>query len=120
MKEDVSISTEADIRQFINYQASTRRALAEMLAAAGLTHPRELGPEHVMHRVSRHEVKSFDTLYDFLAPNALLQGCASHHAVFRDYWDLADPDRRALRDAIRAVRVMQEITSHRYQTHTVT
>ncbi|MBB3189679.1 FMN-binding glutamate synthase family protein [Halomonas cerina] len=77
------------------YQASTRRALAEMLAAAGLTHPRELGPEHVMHRVSRHEVKSFDTLYDFLAPNALLQGCASHHAVFRDYWDLADPDRFA-------------------------
>lgn len=34
--------------------------------------------------------------------------------------DLSSADRRALRDAIRTVRVMQEITAHRYQTHTVT
>ena len=34
--------------------------------------------------------------------------------------DLSPDERRALRDAIRTVRVMQEITAHRYQTHTVT
>ncbi|WP_460739054.1 putative nucleotidyltransferase substrate binding domain-containing protein [Nocardioides ginkgobilobae] len=34
--------------------------------------------------------------------------------------DLTAEERRALRDAIRTVRVMQEITANRYQTHTVT
>lgn len=34
--------------------------------------------------------------------------------------DLSSADRRAVREAIRTVRVMQEITAHRYQTHTVT
>lgn len=33
---------------------------------------------------------------------------------------LSSADRRRLREAIRTVRVMQEITSNRYQTHTVT
>ncbi|MDR5867422.1 FMN-binding glutamate synthase family protein [Halomonas koreensis] len=74
------------------YQASTRAALAEMLAAAGLRHPAELGPEHIIRRVSRHEVRSLDALFDFLAPEELLAGGAAHHPVFRDYWELADPD----------------------------
>ncbi|MEQ6916855.1 FMN-binding glutamate synthase family protein [Halomonas aquatica] len=80
-------------RRVQRFHANTLSALAEMLAAAGLSHPQELGPEHVMHRLSAHEVKSFDELYDILAPDTLLQGGASRHDVFRDYWDLADPDR---------------------------
>ncbi|WP_280547462.1 MULTISPECIES: FMN-binding glutamate synthase family protein [unclassified Halomonas] len=79
-------------RRVERFHANTLAALAEMLAAAGLSHPRELGPEHVSHRLSAHEVKSFDELYDILSPDELLQGGASRHAVFRDYWDLADPD----------------------------
>jgi len=38
-----------------------------------------------MHRLSAHEVKSFDELYETLAPDALLHGGASRHTVFRDY-----------------------------------
>ncbi len=63
-----------------------------MLTAAGLSHPGELGPEHVIRRISRHEVRSFSTLFDFVAPNELLEGGASRHAVFCDYWEQADPD----------------------------
>ncbi|MDT8894383.1 FMN-binding glutamate synthase family protein [Halomonas sp. I1] len=74
------------------FHANTLKALAEMLAAAGLRHPGELGPEHVIRRISRHEVRSLATLFDFVPPNALLTGGASHHPVFRDYWDQADPD----------------------------
>ena len=87
-------------RRVQRFHANTLAALAEMLAAAGLSHPRELGPEHVSHRLSAHEVKSFDELYDILSPDELLQGGASRHAVFRDYWDLADPDRFDPPDAV--------------------
>ncbi|MBB3141904.1 FMN-binding glutamate synthase family protein [Halomonas organivorans] len=74
------------------FQASTREALGEMLGAAGLTHPSQLGPEHIIRRVSRHEVRSFSTLFDLVAPDALLEGGASRHPVFADYWDAATAD----------------------------
>ncbi|SHJ85411.1 FMN-binding glutamate synthase family protein [Halomonas caseinilytica] len=74
------------------FHANTLKALAEMLTAAGLSHPGELGPEHVIRRISRHEVRSLSTLFDFVAPNELLEGGASRHAVFCDYWEQADPD----------------------------
>ncbi|MFG6159427.1 FMN-binding glutamate synthase family protein [Halomonas sp. 1390] len=86
------LDVEHKSRRVERFHANTLAALAEMLAAAGLSHPRELGPEHVMHRLSAHEVKSFDELYDILPPDELLNGGASRHPVFRDYWDLADPD----------------------------
>lgn len=74
------------------FHANTQRALAEMLEAAGLDHPEQLGPEHVIHRVSRNETRSLDTLYDFLKPGELLEGGAARHAVFREYWAGAHPD----------------------------
>ncbi|WP_069384131.1 FMN-binding glutamate synthase family protein [Halomonas caseinilytica] len=74
------------------FHANTLKALAEILTAAGLNHPGELGPEHVIRRISRHEVRSLSTLFDFVAPNELLEGGASRHAVFCDYWEQADPD----------------------------
>lgn len=75
-----------------HFHANTLKALAEMLAAAGLNHPGELGPEHVIRRISRHEVRNLATLFDFVPPNALLSGGAAQHPVFRDYWEQADPD----------------------------
>jgi glutamate synthase domain-containing protein 2 len=75
-----------------HFQASTREALAEMLGAAGLTHPAQLGPEHIIRRVSRHEVRSFDTLFDFVAPDALIQGDAARHPIFADFWESASAD----------------------------
>ena len=67
------------------FHRNTLKALRELLCAAGLEHPSELGPEHILRRVSPFEVRSLGALYSFIAPGALLDGTADH-AVFREYW----------------------------------
>lgn len=67
------------------FHRNTLKALREMLCAAGLEHPSELGPEHILRRVSPFEVRSIAALYSFIAPGALLDGSVDH-AVFREYW----------------------------------
>jgi hypothetical protein len=57
-----------------------------------LTHPGQLGPEHVIQRVSSTEVRSLAALHPWVKPNALVDGSAIEHQVFRLFWDLADPD----------------------------
>ena len=57
-----------------NFHRLTLKALAEMLAAAGLEHPNQLGPHHLFRRVSGMEVRQFSELHTLLAPGALLQG----------------------------------------------
>ncbi|QNI02149.1 FMN-binding glutamate synthase family protein [Halomonas sp. SH5A2] len=74
-----------------HYHRNTLRALAEMLAAAGLGHTSELGPEHIVRRVSENEIQSYDQLFTFLKPNELLIGDC-HHTVFEHYWKDARAD----------------------------
>ena len=59
---------------------------------AGLRHPDELGPEHILRRVSNTQVSSFAALYRFVPPGALLDGKLPEHAVFRDYWEESRSD----------------------------
>ncbi|MCO5054530.1 FMN-binding glutamate synthase family protein [Thermomonas sp.] len=68
------------------YHDNTVRALRDLLCAAGLRHPDELGPEHILRRVSQTQVRSLASLYHFLEPGELLGGNLPDHAVFRDYW----------------------------------
>ena len=68
-----------------NFHRNTLLALKELLAAAGLTHPAQLGPEHIIRRVSPVEVRSLGALYRFLEPGELLHG-HPEHAVFREFW----------------------------------
>ncbi len=72
------------------YHDNTLKALRDLLAAAGLTHPDQLGPEHVVRRVSPVEIRSLATLYRYLEPGELLRRLPDH-AVFRDFW----PDARS-------------------------
>lgn len=67
------------------FHDNTLKALRDMLCAAGLEHPQQLGPEHILRRVSPIEVRSLAALYKFLAPGELLAGVPTH-AVFRDFW----------------------------------
>ena len=53
-----------------NYHRNTVHALAEMIAAMGLDHTSELGPEHVVRRVTQFQALSLDEIYDFLEPGA--------------------------------------------------
>ncbi len=87
-----------------HFQQNTLKALRDLLGAAGLAHPGELGPEHILRRVSPVEVRSLAALYRFLEPGELLAG-TPEHAVFRQFWadarsdSFAPPDRLLARRA---------------------
>jgi glutamate synthase domain-containing protein 2 len=74
-----------------NFHENTLRALRDLLCAAGLLHPDELGPEHIVRRVSPVEVRSLAALYRFLEPGELLSHIPDH-AVFKQFWAEARSD----------------------------
>jgi glutamate synthase domain-containing protein 2 len=74
-----------------NFHENTLKALRDLLCAAGLRHPGELGPEHILRRISPTEVRSLAAIYNFLEPGALLQGVPPH-AVFQSFWEDARSD----------------------------
>ena len=74
-----------------NFHRNTLRALSDILAAAGLDHPDQLGPEHLVRRVSMTEVKQFAQLHTFLEPGELLQG-ATTRGVYAASWARARAD----------------------------
>jgi glutamate synthase domain-containing protein 2 len=74
-----------------NFHRNTLNALKELLAAAGLGHPSELGPEHVIRRVSSNEVRSLATLHHWLTPGELLKGVPDH-PVYQVFWEAARAD----------------------------
>ena len=73
------------------FHDNTVRALRDLLCAAGLQDPSELGPEHILRRVSPVEIRSLASLYRYLEPGQLLRGIPEH-AVFRDFWAQAHSD----------------------------
>jgi len=68
-----------------NFHHNTLKAFAELLAAAGLSHPNELGPEHVIRRTSSTSVQSLATLYPYLKPGQLLEE-SGKVPIFAHYW----------------------------------
>jgi glutamate synthase domain-containing protein 2 len=74
-----------------NFHQNTLHALRDLLCAAGLEHPAQLGPEHILRRVSPIEVRSLAALYRFLSPGQLLDRIPDH-AVFKDFWAEARSD----------------------------
>jgi glutamate synthase domain-containing protein 2 len=86
-----------------NFHANTLHALKELIQAAGLDHPSELGPEHVIRRVSSNEVRSLASLYRFLEPGELLTG-VPEHAVFQRFWAVARADTFAAPEELSARR----------------
>jgi glutamate synthase domain-containing protein 2 len=90
------------------FHDNTLKALRDLLCAAGLTHPAQLGPEHILRRVSPTEIRSLRELYPTLAPGELLDGVPKH-SVFRDYWRLARSDSF---DAPNAVHSLRESKSY--------
>lgn len=77
------------------FHKRTLHALSELVAAAGLTHPDQLKPEHIIRRISSTEVTSLATLYKFLKPGELLSDSTSHK-VFAYYWQRARAETFAL------------------------
>ena len=73
-----------------SYHTETLKALAEFVAAAGLSHPREFTLAHFSRRISSHEVRDLADSYPALEPGALLAGVQDHR--FKDAWAMADPE----------------------------
>ena len=73
-----------------NYHRNTVKAFCEILAAAGLDHPRELRPWHVVRRVSPTEVRTYADIFDYLEPGELLGSHVSE--AYRRAWLAARPD----------------------------
>ncbi len=71
-----------------NFHRQTLRALSEMLAAAGLTHPDDLKPHHLARRISATEIRLFSQIHTFLRPNELVDGtCAD--GFYAENWKRA-------------------------------
>jgi glutamate synthase domain-containing protein 2 len=68
-----------------NFHRLTLRALSEMLAAAGLQHPDDLKPQHLVRRVSATEIKQFSQLHVFLEPGSLIDGTCLD-GFYADNW----------------------------------
>ena len=75
-----------------DFHKTTLETLKELVAAAGLTHPRELGPEHIIRRVSSKEVRSLAGLHKWVQTNDLNQGIY-RSPVFKSFWEQAPFDR---------------------------
>ena len=73
-----------------NFHKETVKALAELIAAAGLEHPRELRPFHFMQRAAPDRVVTFAELFPFLNPGELLAG--TDQPQYRDPWEVARAD----------------------------
>ena len=86
-----------------HFHANTLKALRDLLCAAGLEHPSQLGPEHILRRVSPFEVRSLAALYRFLQPGDLV-GKVPEHAVFQSFWAQARSDSFAAPAKVRALR----------------
>jgi glutamate synthase domain-containing protein 2 len=85
------------------FHRNTLHALKELLCAAGLGDPSQLGPEHILRRVAPTEIRSLAALYWFLEPGELLEG-VPRHAVFQDFWPDARSDSFAPPARVMALR----------------
>jgi glutamate synthase domain-containing protein 2 len=75
------------VRQF---HAATVKALAEVIAAAGLEHPRDLRPEHISKRINNEDVKTYAELHTWIRHGDLLLG--ARDPAFRHAWAIATAD----------------------------
>jgi glutamate synthase domain-containing protein 2 len=71
-----------------SFHRNTLKALAEMLAAAGLERPAQVEARHLVRRMSASEIKLFSQLHVFLTPGELLNGEVSGEFYSR-MWHMA-------------------------------
>ncbi|HPE58836.1 MAG TPA: FMN-binding glutamate synthase family protein [Thiolinea sp.] len=69
------------------FHAKTLEALADIVAAAGFKHPKDLQPHHIMHRTGPEKAMSLDRIHTFLPPGILLD--APEDTLYADWWAAA-------------------------------
>jgi glutamate synthase domain-containing protein 2 len=74
-----------------HFHRNTLKALAQILAAAGLNQPAQLRPQHLVRRVSQTRVQLYSQVHTFLQPGELLAGTTPHQ-FYAEAWRLAQAD----------------------------
>jgi glutamate synthase domain-containing protein 2 len=78
------------------FHQHTLEALKELVQAAGLTHPNQIGAQHIVRRVSASDVRLLANLLPRVKPGELLDAIEGRadwpHNVFRLYWPMASAD----------------------------
>lgn len=88
----LDVPTKAE--RVFHFQQNTLKALAEMIAAAGLQHPSEIEAHHLAQRISDREIKNYAQLH-FWLKNGELLNCENKNEdnfYFR-MWNLASSDK---------------------------
>lgn len=77
-----------------NFQQNTLKALAEMIAAAGLQHPSEIKAHHLAQRINDREIKNYAQLHFWMKKNELLscENKDEENFYFR-MWNLASAEK---------------------------
>ncbi len=90
-------------QRVFNFHQNTLKALQELVQAAGLTHPGQIGPQHIVRRIDANDVRSLSQVLPRMAPGALLHLASATpfapddtapsarqrqelHPVFHRYW----------------------------------
>jgi glutamate synthase domain-containing protein 2 len=83
------------LERVYRFHHHTLGALRELTQAAGLMHPREFTPMHLVRRISQNEVRLLANVLPQVRPGQLLEAAAGRdewpHAVFSVFWDRASP-----------------------------
>jgi glutamate synthase domain-containing protein 2 len=82
-----AIVVEEKAQRAYRFHKNTVEGLAEMTAACGLDHPNEFTPTRLYERISAHQIRRFDQLYDFAKPGALLGNEVPE--LLRSHWESA-------------------------------
>ena len=82
-----AIDVPSKAERVAQFHKETVKALGELVAAAGLDHPRDLQPHHFMHRAAPDRVVTFAELYRPLRTGELLLGTSDPRFVAA--WDMA-------------------------------
>lgn len=78
----------------MHFHDNTLKALSELIAAAGLTHPDQLKPHHIVRRISGNQIGLVSSLLPYLNKGDLLDPlCADTlPEVYATYWPIAQAE----------------------------
>ena len=89
MYEQLDIDDKSE--RVFNYHTATVKNFTELVGAMGLANPSDIRPSSVMRRISDHEVRYFDEIYEFVEANCLLTN-DTVPKQFKRFWDAAETD----------------------------
>ena len=90
-KRQVALVVPSKADRVRNFHRQTLESVQEMLQATGLSAPSDLRLNHIMRRVSEHEVQNLSDLILSVKGGALLEP-QDLEGMFAKYWQAASPD----------------------------